>query len=186
MTIIGVDLDGVVHDFDKRWRDLYAVWFGARPLESDEWNSITTDTHFASDEEFFAWFNRAGGWADMPYVPGAPGGLDALGELGQVRFITSRKAPARPDTERWLAESPWAGARLDMVATDKSRFPANLYIDDAPHHVKRLVAAGRPVVLFSQPWNDDIGETGDHVLVRRAESWGEVVKAANEILRGEK
>lgn len=174
--IVGVDLDGVTLDFNRRWRDLYYEWFGIKPTNSGSWHSLVEDTHFDSFDDFFYWFARAGGWEGVPYVPGAPGGIDELLRLGhQVWFVTARQGYfAGTATHRWFQESPWAtSARLYMNQQEKSVQRCTIYVDDAPHVVADVTNAGRPALLFDRPWNQGVKETE---LITRVSNWTEVIE----------
>lgn len=40
-----------------------------------------------------------------------------------------------------------------LFLSDKTRFLADAYIDDAPHNIESLTRAGRTVIAFNQPYN---------------------------------
>lgn len=179
--IVGQDLDGCVVDFQFTWAQLYDDYFDTS-LVKDHWSgllhlnqydAILNLTHFESYGEFFAWFYKAGGWKMQPYIVGARGGVDSLKLLGhRVKFITNRPAEAEPGTWEWLARSPWPGMEL-FVRADKWNVRADVYVDDTPKMIEQLADNGKKVIIFDQPWNQDV-ETDDEQIVR-AKSWQEVV-----------
>lgn len=174
---IGVDLDGVSADFDRHWRNEYRVWFGVEiPVASEHWDSFLDDTHFESEDEFWAWVRSVPAfWERMPVIPGAFGSLYELLRAGnEITFITSRPEHARAGTESWLARhypigfpKPRVEFRLKHL---KGGIPVQVYLDDNPEVVESL--REKPCVLiFDQPWNRDVKPSKS---VHRVRGWGEV------------
>jgi uncharacterized HAD superfamily protein len=172
---IAVDLDNVTLSFQDHWAQLYAEWFDTHidPVELTAWDAITDATHFRTGAEFFDWFHRAGGWDNMPWIPGAPGGIDHLiGSGHQVTFVTARSGDAVRKTRDWHQWSPWPDVPLRFAIT-KSALDLDLYIDDAPPVAQDVLASGKPVIVFDQPWNRDLPQ---QPLLYRAHGWREVVE----------
>ena len=59
----------------------------------------------------------------------------------------------------------------------KPQVEANAYIDDAPHNIDQLRAAGNTVIAFEQPYNRDIEGL-------RAANWAEVESIVTELAAG--
>lgn len=185
--IVGVDLDGVMVDFQYHWAELYMSYFDAgdlfeKFLDDDDplnkYDALLELTHFEDAAEFFEWFYRAGGWRDQPYLRGSRGGIDRLRANGhEVKFITNRPPEAEQATYDWLDRSPWPWAKLHIRA-DKHMVRADVYVDDTPAMVELLVENGKKVIVFDQPWNQEVEQGGP---VRRARGWGAVVQAVNEL-----
>lgn len=175
---IGVDLDNTTVTFN--WRRLYNDYFDADvPLESTGWDDLVTQTHFENGEAFFDWFARAGGWDDMPWELGARGGIDELLDAGHiVEFITARGQEAREATLRWHASSPWAKSTRVTLRADKWSIPCSVYIDDSPHTITGLFVHGKNVIIYDQPWNQELNlpvvdfRPGE---LMRARGWHDVV-----------
>ena len=158
---IGMDVDGVMVDFQTTWMCLYESYFGVQLPEPtfDEYDALITYTHFEHIHEFYTWFARAGGWEKVgqAWIPGSRGGVDALLDDGhRVTFITNRPDSALLDTHAWFDLGPWGRdpiVRL-IVRPDKWRVPGiDLYVDDTPKMIEELRANGKNAVVFSQPWN---------------------------------
>ena len=169
---IGVDLDEVMVDFTGRFVSLYESWFGF-PLAGEivEWDDVLTLSHFKNHSELFDWFDRAGGWDDMTPVPGAGGGIDSLIADGHsVVFITARQLAGAQEAMDWFEESPW-GWPTQMVTNthNKASVPCSVYIDDSPHVLKDLKAAGKQTIIFDRPWNKT-SRSG-----KRAKDWNQVL-----------
>jgi uncharacterized HAD superfamily protein len=175
---IGLDIDNVTLEFQPYWIELYENWFDL-PFDhsyAGTWDGIVDGTHFNNAQEFFSWFDRAGGWDDMPYEVGAPGGIDALLSRGhQIVFVTSRNGDTASNaTARWLRESPWGSSLYVQLRTgvqNKLVVPASVYVDDAPHHIEQI-AQERPVIVFDKPWNQHV----DPDVAVRAKNWHQVVE----------
>lgn len=153
--IVGVDLDGVIADFDGGWRRAYAVWYGKEVRDlTEEWDDNARLT-FGSQAEFFAWVGDVPGfWQDLAPVPGALGALRELRKQGhQIRFITARPEWARSQTLRWLIANGQPSDELHFTG-EKWRVPAHIYIDDSPAVLADLKEAKAPYVIrFARPWN---------------------------------
>ena len=170
---IGVDLDGVMLEFTSRFEFLYEQWFGF-PLAGEivEWDDVLTKSHFKGHSELFEWFDRADGWDDMVPVYGAYGGIDVLTADGHsVVFITARQGVGAKAAVRWLNASAWDWP-TDIVTNmhNKGSVPCSVYIDDSPHVLKDLKAAGKQTIIFDRPWNRT-SRAG-----KRAKDWNEVLK----------
>ena len=156
--IIGVDLDNTTVEFQPYWMGVYEEWFDRAVLEGydGEWDAVVDATHFETGGEFFEWFGIAGGWSELPWVPGAPGAIQKLAKNNEIRFITSRYgADAEEATRGWFYshQRVWPKAELFMDVQRKSSVPCSVYIEDAPHHIEELSFSGKTVIIFDQPWN---------------------------------
>jgi 5'-nucleotidase len=181
--ILGVDLDGVVADHTRRFRDIMAeiraVDPETMPLERSwdfaEWG-------FAPDE--YATYHRVAVmehdmFRTMELVDGAADALWRLSDAGiWIRIVTHRlyvnwgHEKAVGDTAAWLDAQRIPYRDLCFLGA-KPEVEADCYIDDAPHNIEQLRAKGKTVIAFAQPYNRDIDGL-------RAESWAE----AEEIILG--
>lgn len=174
---LGFDLDGVCADFDRHWRDRYAVWFGRQVDKklNGQWDAFLKGTHFEEEHEFWDWTDAVPNfWADMPPIPGALGGLYTLERLygHRVRFITSRHEKTRAQTMEWVRRNYPSGATLPPInhvhKSAKGTVDVQVYVDDNPVVLETLKA--KPVVVrFVRPWNETC-EFGSPV-----DGWDELV-----------
>ncbi|MFV0306245.1 MAG: 5' nucleotidase, NT5C type [Desertimonas sp.] len=175
--IVGVDLDGVVADHTRRFRDIYAEITGidpeTLPLERS-W-----DFHeWGLDNARYAHFHRLAVmdhhmFRTMELVAGAADALWRLSDAGiWIRIITHRlyvnwgHEKAVGDTAAWLDEQRIPYRDLCFLGA-KPQVEANVYIDDAPHNIEQLRALGKTVIVFDQPYNRMISEGP------RAHDWAE-------------
>lgn len=155
---LAVDVDNVVLEWQYHWSDLYATWF-ARRVDAEmlmRWDGCIAGTHFKDMAEFFDWFHRANGWRTRPWVPGAPGALDELHELGvDLTFCTACPTEAEGPTTQIL--QPWLvypTSHIDFLQPkSKHLCRADLWVDDSPEVLDNLAANGKKSIRFQQPWN---------------------------------
>ena len=176
--ILGVDLDGVVANHTARFREIMAELRGVpehtMPMERSwdfhEWG-------FGPDD-YAHWHRIAVMEHDMfrtmPVIEGAADALWRLSDAGiWIRIITHRlyvhwgHEKAVADTAAWLDIHSIPYRDLCFLGA-KPQVEANAYIDDAPHNIAQLRAAGNTVIAFDQPYNRDI-DGGP-----KASSWSEV------------
>jgi uncharacterized protein len=163
---LGIDLDGVVADFNTGWMERYNRDFRANLHHSQvvSWDGMVGLTHFASMDEFWEWARQgpASIFRDLPVFPGA---LETIAELGReyrIVIISSKFDWAIPDTLAWLAEHRVAAREIHFV-WDKTSVPCDIYLDDGPHNLEALVAA-RPTALICRMvrgWNRPVPGTID-------------------------
>ncbi len=157
---LGIDLDGVVADFNAGWIARYNTMFDAEltPDHVDVWNAPTTLTHFTNMGEFWRWARTSGGGASIfrvlePYH-GALDSLERLAAGHHIVIVTTKPAFAIHDTYEWLAEHRVPTREVHIV-DDKTTVDCDVYLDDADHNLEALAAA-RPsasVCRFVRPWN---------------------------------
>jgi 5'(3')-deoxyribonucleotidase len=183
--ILGVDLDGVVGNHTVRFREIMAELRGVdpetMPLERSwdfhEWG-------FGPDE--YSHYHRIAVmehdmFRTMPAIEGAADALWRLSDAGiWIRIITHRlyvhwgHEKAVADTAAWLDIHKIPYRDLCFLG-DKPQVEADAYIDDAPHNIEQLRAAGNTVIAFGQPYNRHLTEG------LRAESWGDVEAIVSDL-----
>ena len=171
---LGIDLDGVVADFNAGWIELHRAEFGSdlHPDMVTTWNGLHELGGFADMGAFWRW---ARGSADRPsifrHLEPFPGAVETLHDLDRaghdVVIITTKPRWARRDTLRWLADHDLPTGEIHITSR-KHRVACDVYLDDSPHVVPELVEH-RPeatVCRFVRPWNDPVDGAVD------IESWG--------------
>jgi 5'-nucleotidase len=183
--VLGVDLDGVVADHTRRFRDILADIRGVDPevypLERS-W-------------DFGEWGMAPGEYAEMhriavmeydmlrtmDVIPGAADALWRLSDAGVwIRIITHRlyvnwgHDKAIADTAAWLDMYRIPYRDLCFLGA-KPEVEADTYIDDAPHNIEQLRQHGNTVIIFDQPYNRSLPG-------RRAHDWVEVESMVTELV----
>lgn len=181
--VLGVDLDGVCGDHTAAFRDVVAEEFGVSPDTLGDqvtWNY----TEWGLDPDSFDRLHRKAVldhriFRTMPVIDGCAETLWRLSDAGVwIRLITHRlytnwgHAVAVADTVAWLDEAGIPYRDLCFLG-DKPQVEADVYVDDAPHNIAALRAAGSFVIVFDQPYNHAVPGP-------RAESWSELELAVTD------
>jgi uncharacterized protein len=157
---LGIDLDGVVADFNAGWIPRYNDSFGATLSvdDVDGWNSPVRLTHFTSMSQFWKWSSEVTGGASIfrvldPY-PHAVETLHRLSRRHHIVIVTTKPAFAVHDTFAWLAEHRIPTTEVHIV-DDKTSVSCDVYLEDADHNLEELRAAHRTALVcrFVRPWN---------------------------------
>jgi 5'-nucleotidase len=175
--VLGVDLDGVCGDHTEAFRRVVAAERGVDPATLGAQVSWSYEDWGLDDEEFLR-LHRKGVlehrmFRSMPVMPGAAEALWRLSDAGVwIRLITHRlytnwgHAVAVGDTVAWLDDSNIPYRDLCFLG-QKPQVEADAYVDDAPHNIDSLRETGAKVVVFDQPYNQQLAGP-------RAHTWEEV------------
>ncbi|MCC5953525.1 MAG: hypothetical protein JJU45_15650 [Acidimicrobiia bacterium] len=181
--VLGVDLDGVCADHTAAFRQVVADELGVDPASLGEQTSWSYAEWGIDDATFLELHRRAvlegRMFATMAPIEGAAEVLWRLSDAGVwIRIVTHRlyanwgHKVAVGDTVQWLDDHGIPYRDLCFLG-DKPQVGADVYIDDAPHNVENLRAAGQTVIVFDQPYNRELGG-------ERARTWDDV----EEIVHG--
>ena len=164
---LGIDLDGVVADFNAGWVSLYNDEFDSE-LAGDmvtSWGGMIDLTHFTDMNEFWRWAARGDGHSVFRHLDTYPGALEALERLAshhEVVILTTKPDWAVHDTFAWIADHRLPTREVHILE-DKWTVPCDVYLDDAPHQI-RSIHANRPeaaMVRFVRAWNDPVAGVHD-------------------------
>ncbi len=169
MVKLGIDVDGVLADFNKSFmakviavtgRDL----FPARPFAVPTWN-YPEHYGYTRDEVSATWEAIKSSrhfWRELPAYPETQQVLAALVDSGaDVYFITARLGlEAKLQTERWLsAMMPWTKPMLPTVLITSHKGLAcrtlglDAYIDDRWENALEVSTTATESFLLARPWN---------------------------------
>lgn len=159
---LGIDLDGVVADFNTGWMTLYNEHYGTHlhPDMVTTWDAMVPLTHFSSVDDFWDWARNDGGPGLFRNLPAFPGALETLGRLAgahEIVILTTKPPWAIPETFAWIAEHE-IPTREVHITEEKWRVECDVYLDDGPHNLVSLVSErpDRTVCRFVRPWNDPV------------------------------
>lgn len=181
---LGIDLDGVVADFNEGWIRLYNRDFDADiPIDAvKEWNGIPKATHFGSMRDFWRWAADIDGHSLFRHLNPYPGAVEALWTLAtwhEVVILTTKPHFAIHDTYAWISEHQLPTREVHIL-DHKYSVACDVYLDDAPHNVYHI-ARNRPeavTVRFARPWNSPVAGT------ESVESWDEFVSLVTKLTVG--
>jgi 5'(3')-deoxyribonucleotidase len=178
---LGIDLDGVVADFNRGWTSVYNRVFEA-DLTADmvtTWDSPLALTHFPDMDEFWDWAKNHGGHSVFRHLEPYPGAVETLRELNReghdLVILTAKPDWAVHDTLKWVADHRIPTREIHCTE-DKHAVTCDVYLDDAPAQLRSLTTRRAPaatVCRFVRPWNDPVEGARDvhdwpgfHELVR--------------------
>lgn len=159
---LGIDLDGVVADFNTGWISRYNRDFSANiPFDAvAAWDGIPSLTHFRHMGEFWRWARDHDGRTLFRHLEPYPGALEALRRLSgrhDIVIVTTKPDWAIHDTFEWIAQHRLPTREVHISAR-KWEVDCDVYLDDAPHVLTGL-RRHRPaatVCRFVRPWNDPV------------------------------
>ncbi|MGI9606433.1 MAG: 5' nucleotidase, NT5C type [Acidimicrobiales bacterium] len=164
----GVDLDGVCGDYTTAFRSIVSSELGlgedSLPLERSwdfrEWN-LTEHGGFEALHAMAV--SKHHMFATMPPIEGVADSLWRLSDAGiHIRVITHRlyvnwgHASAVADTVTWLDDHRIPYRDICFLG-NKPDVGADVYVDDGPHNITQLRAAGHEAIVFDQPYNRHLG-----------------------------
>lgn len=172
---LGNDLDGTSGDFHASFRNVLMEHQGFTNAQIParvpkvysyidagcfpDFNTFQTALHEATQQRVY--------YLMKPYE-GFRKHLTAMYESGaEIKIITSRPDDAMEDTISWLEEVAKVPYHSITITHEKTKVPADVYIDDMPGHIENFRKAGHRAIIFDQPYNRDMdGE--------RVHSWKEL------------
>lgn len=183
---IGIDLDGVVADFNRGWTTAWNEQHGTdiQVEDVDDWDVLPRLTGLAHMGQFWRWARDLGGgrslFRDLPVFDGALEAVQRLVEVGHAAVvITSKPHYAVHDTYAWLADVRFPSREVHIV-DEKWRVDCDVYVDDAPHVLGDYVRhrPDRVICRFVRPWNDPVSGTVD------THGWTDVLDVVEDTRRG--
>lgn len=176
--VLGLDLDGCVADFVGHMREVFAEWSGQAIETIEEKPTYGMKEWGLVDGEYerlhrFAVTQR-NLFAEMEPIKGAPQSLRRLSTEGVwIRvathrlFIANFHATAAQQTIQWLETNDIRYWDLCLIE-DKAAVRADLFIEDSPSNIHRLMKEGTDVICMTNPTNEN-----DTSITQRADSWAE-------------
>lgn len=159
---LGIDLDGVVADFNLGWMTRYNAEFATEltPDMVKTWGAMLDLTKFSSMTDFWKWARNDGGhglFYDLPVIPDALETLRKLAHQHKIVIITTKPYWAVPETYSWIANNNLP-TREVHITHKKWEIDCDVYLDDGPHNLEALVSKrpNRTVCRFVQAWNEPV------------------------------
>ncbi|GMQ97999.1 MAG: 5'-nucleotidase [Acidimicrobiia bacterium] len=159
---LGIDLDGVVADFNGGWMSRYNDENDTdlSPDMLTTWDAIPGLTRFTSMAEFWVWARNNGGpglFRNLPVFAGAKEALQRLYVNHEIVIITTKPPWANAGTFSWLGDNDIPTREVHILG-EKWRVDCDMYLDDGPHNLKSLIIErpDRIVCRFVRPWNEPV------------------------------
>lgn len=180
---LGIDLDGVVADFNAGWTRLHNDEFGGAltPDQVTMWDGLHRLAGFDDMDQFWAWARsnerRPSIFRHLDLLPDALPTLQDLDASGhRVVVISAKPDWAVHETMHWLADNEIPTREVHLTF-DKHLVECDVYLDDAPGVLSDLVEhhPNATVCRFVRPWNDPIAGAVD------VQNWSEFHAIVTEI-----
>jgi len=161
---LGIDLDGVVADFNAGWIRLHNDEFGGQltPELVTMWNGLHRLAGFDDMDGFWLWArsneDRPSIFRHLDLLPDALPTLQALDSAGHnVVIISAKPEWAVHETMHWLADNEIPTREVHLTY-DKHLVECDVYLDDAPSVLPDLVKHHPDAVVcrFVRPWNEPV------------------------------
>lgn len=159
---LGIDLDGVVADFNTGWVGRYNREFGASLTSDmvDSWDAMGDITHFETLAGFWSWAENGDDASIFRHLPPYPDAVETLHRLSanhHIVIISAKFDWAVHDTFAWIADNRLPTREVHITYA-KWRVPCDVYLDDSPHQINELVNKRPEAVVcrFVRPWNDEV------------------------------
>ena len=187
---IGIDLDGVVVDTYRHTIKFYNSLFKSEidieefPAHTKMVKYLIGTYSFKEEQAKKYWYdNMLQIFSEAKPLEGAAETINKLSQEHEVYFISAREdlPGVREVTEKWLADNNIV-VDNNLFLTQGSKgilakdMGIDLFIEDAPHHIKTLNDEGIPVIIMETKYNT-IPELKNHQAVK---GWGEVTSYVSQ------
>lgn len=165
---LGIDLDGVVAQFNKGWMTRHAAEFGSAldPSMVVTWDALHRLGGFSDMDAFWHWFRNGDEPSTFRHLEPYPTALATLGRLASAGYdiviLTHKFDWAVADTFAWLSDVAMPSREVHILE-HKHAVECDVYLDDSPL-VLPAIAAARPEALtcrFVRPWNRPVAGVAD-------------------------
>lgn len=172
---LGVDLDNVIAQTDRKVREIIRHLFGIRLRQQDikEYDYHRCGITKEQERRVFEVFN-SGGCSDLVVVPGARAAIEKLRRLYRVLVVTSRDPATHALTREWLAKKKIPFDELVFAEKERAVYPTlDCAVEDRWKYAVQLAERGVNVLLYGYPWNRS---KGDHPRIRVVRNWREIAQ----------
>jgi hypothetical protein len=174
--IIGVDIDNVIADTEKRLRAWIYDTNGLK-VEREDITSYALDTVPGMDEDtlgkILKEFRHGDIFLDLDVMEGAKDTLDSLYVNHRIVLVTSRPHIVEEKTRQWLSEKNIPFHELIFNEHTKvNGTPYEVFIEDQGNFATELADDGTFVLLYDAPWNRHI----EHDNMDRVFNWEDIRK----------
>lgn len=190
---IGVDIDGVVANFTKKYMEFYKNKINNNIKYEDLTHYNVWKFFDLSEEEYYSMvhtFYESEEFEDMDLIKGVIEAISELSKNNEIIFITSRPEKIRIKTEKFLSKSfknidftvffahDW-GSKEEYKKSKGDYCVENnipFFIEDHYDYALECAKKGIKVFLLEQPWNK---ESEEHENIIKVKDWKEILEKIN-------
>jgi len=153
---IALDVDGVLADVIHTWlsynNKIRTTISKSDISEWDFWKRYNINKF-----DFYAELSMC--WKSWKTIPPTESDISyaskELSRVGTVDIVTAREDSTHEDVRNWLkmhnvTYKTYVGVK---EGTEKTKLDYDVFIDDSPINAQHLLAIGKPVIIYDQPWN---------------------------------
>lgn len=151
-----MDVDGVLADVIHSWlsynNKIRTVILKSDISEWDFWKKYNINKFDFYKELSTCWKS----WKDIPPTESKISHASKeLSKIGTVDIVTAREDSTHDDVKNWLKMHDIVFKNYVGVAegTEKAKLDYDVFIDDSPINAESMLAQGKSVILYDQPWN---------------------------------
>ena len=184
---LGIDVDGVLADWDFKARELLRREFGMLLNESRHWDDI--ERQIGPLKWTWLWEEgiKKGLFLSPPQYPENVRELKDAAKRHDIVLITKVPWEAREDRLHWLKEKEIPFKQLEMLdkGSNKGDIKCDAYLDDYEVNVEEIAKKQiqAHVCLLDRPWNRKVSLTTFNTF--RVHSLAEFIRFIESIEKGE-
>lgn len=187
MVRLGIDIDGVLANFDIQYRRLLKSRFGIILARRDVTRFNIPELVGLSQkdsEKIIEEFRERRLWENLSLVRGVLPFIKYINANCSVTVVTSRPLELKEMTEKWLARKKIRYERLMLTAGgskwtafEKTAGKPDYFIEDCLEYALSLADKGIQVLLLDCPWNRGPVK---HPNIKRMAGFDEIVRVLNK------
>ena len=172
---IALDVDGVLADVIQSWlhynNSIRKELSKSEITSWDFWKKFQINRY-----DFYHELSLC--WKDWRSIPPTEKNLSSiikdLSKLGQVDIVTARENSTDPFVKKWLDHHNISYDNYVSVVDGpiKADLEYDVFIDDSPLNALKFVENNKKIILYSQPWNQQISE----IQVQRISNFSEIIE----------
>ena len=178
MKKLGIDMDGVICDYQSYFIDDFNNRFGSKYTLKDWKDYYFVKPGFGLEEflNTIKGHSQTGVWRNLNPINKSIETINRLSENNSIHIITHKIGKAKEDTIYWLNSR---NVTYDTISfTDKKAragyvLELDVMIEDSIQNAVHMAGTGIMTLLYNRPWNQ---EKIDNHLIQRVHSWSQIEK----------
>jgi hypothetical protein len=162
---IALDVDGVLADVIQSWLN-YSNSIRDKILKHEITDWDFWNKHQINRYDFYGELSSC--WKNWKEIPPTEDNLSLvtknLSELGNVDIVTARERSTDSFVKNWLEFHNVSYDNYVSVIDGpmKADLDYDVFIDDSPLNALKIIQQNKKIILYSQPWNQNITDKYIH------------------------